>query len=81
MFQPHRYTRTRDLLGEFGTALGAADEVVITDIYAAGEPPIAGITIASIADAVRAAGGQCPLHIVPDLADPPAHVAGIARAR
>ena len=47
MFQPHRYTRTRDLLAEFGTALSAADEVVLTDIYAAGEPPIAGVTIDS----------------------------------
>src|SRR5262249_7764759 len=34
-FQPHRYTRTRDLMKEFGTALNAADEVVLTDIYAA----------------------------------------------
>jgi UDP-N-acetylmuramate--alanine ligase len=80
VFQPHRYTRTRDLLGEFGTALGAADEVVITDIYPAGEPPIAGITAGSIVDAVRAAGATCPVHTVPNLADLPAHVAGIARA-
>jgi len=36
VFQPHRYTRTRDLLPAFGTALGAADEVVLTDVYAAG---------------------------------------------
>jgi UDP-N-acetylmuramate--alanine ligase len=41
-FQPHRYTRTRDLLGDFAPALAGADEVVLTDVYAAGEPPIAG---------------------------------------
>ena len=40
VFQPHRYTRTRDLMTEFGRALGAADEIVLTDIYAAGERPI-----------------------------------------
>ena len=47
VFQPHRYTRTRDLLAEFGTALSGADEVVLTDIYPAGEPPIAGVTVDS----------------------------------
>ncbi len=45
VFQPHRFTRTRDLLAEFGHALAAADEVVLTDIYPAGEAPIAGITV------------------------------------
>ena len=43
-FQPHRYTRTRDLMREFGLALAAADEVVLTDIYAASEDPIPGVT-------------------------------------
>jgi UDP-N-acetylmuramate--alanine ligase len=43
-FQPHRYTRTRDLLADFAPALAAADAVVLTDIYAAGEPPIAGVS-------------------------------------
>lgn len=44
-FQPHRYSRTRDLLVEFAPALSGADEVILTDIYAAGEAPIAGVTI------------------------------------
>ena len=78
VFQPHRYTRTRDLLGEFGTALSAADEVVLTDIYPAGEAPIAGITIDSVAESVRTAG-DCPLHVVRELADLPGRVAGIAK--
>jgi UDP-N-acetylmuramate--alanine ligase len=43
-FQPHRYTRTRDLLGDFAPALAGADRVLLTDIYAAGEPAIDGVT-------------------------------------
>ena len=54
MFQPHRYSRTSQLLREFGVALSAADEVVLTDIYAAGEPPIPGVTLEALAAAVRA---------------------------
>jgi UDP-N-acetylmuramate--alanine ligase len=47
-FQPHRYSRTRDLLADFAPALAAADLVVLTDIYAAGEPPVDGITTARL---------------------------------
>lgn len=43
-FQPHRFTRTRDCLHEFGPAFDKADELILTDIYAAGEAPITGIT-------------------------------------
>jgi UDP-N-acetylmuramate--alanine ligase len=43
-FQPHRYSRTRDLLADFAPALAGADAVLLTDIYAAGEAPIAGVT-------------------------------------
>jgi UDP-N-acetylmuramate--alanine ligase len=42
-FQPHRYTRTKDLLADFAPALAGADEVILTDIYPAGEPAIAGV--------------------------------------
>ena len=42
VFQPHRYTRTRDLFEEFATAFNDADVLLVTDIYAAGEEPIAG---------------------------------------
>ena len=45
VFQPHRYPRTAQLLHEFGPALALADEVVLTDIYAAGEDPMPGVTI------------------------------------
>lgn len=49
VFQPHRYTRTKFLYKEFGLAFADADEVIVTDIYAAGEKPIPGITGALIA--------------------------------
>jgi len=47
-FQPHRYSRTRDLLADFAPALAGADEVLLTDIYAAGEPPLPGVTAESM---------------------------------
>ncbi|HEY2728509.1 MAG TPA: UDP-N-acetylmuramate--L-alanine ligase [Polyangia bacterium] len=43
-FQPHRYSRTRELLADFAPALAGADQVLLTDIYAAGEPAISGVT-------------------------------------
>src|SRR5580698_5095785 len=49
IFQPHRFTRTRDLMDEFATAFGDADSLLILDIYAASEPPIDGITSESLA--------------------------------
>ena len=52
-FQPHRYSRTKALLDAFGPALVAADHIVLTDIYAAGEDPIPGVTVASLAAAIR----------------------------
>jgi UDP-N-acetylmuramate--alanine ligase len=77
-FQPHRYTRTRDLMSEFGTALSAADEVVLTDIYAASEEPIAGVTIEALAAAVDQ-GRSTPVHVVPKLDEMAARVADLAR--
>ncbi len=56
VFQPHRYTRTRDLLMEFGRVLSGADVILLTEIYPAGEAPIAGVSSSAIADAVRAHG-------------------------
>ena len=77
VFQPHRYTRTRDLLDDFGPALALADVVVLTDIYPAGEPAIPGITLDTLADAMRPAVSA--LHVVPELRDVPAAVAEIVR--
>jgi UDP-N-acetylmuramate--alanine ligase len=78
VFQPHRYTRTRDLLDDFGTALGAADEVILTDIYSAGEAPIAGATAEAVEAAVRKTGR--PVRLVKTLDEIPAAVAATARS-
>jgi UDP-N-acetylmuramate--alanine ligase len=79
VFQPHRYSRTSQLLPEFGTALAAADEVVLTEIYAAGEDPIPGVTIDEVAEAVRAVG-RCPVRVVKSLQELPSAVASLARS-
>ncbi|HUY81322.1 MAG TPA: UDP-N-acetylmuramate--L-alanine ligase [Acidobacteriaceae bacterium] len=56
IFQPHRYTRTRDLLVEFATSFGDASTVEILDIYAASEEPIEGITSEALAGAIGQEG-------------------------
>jgi len=55
-FQPHRYTRTRDLLDDFARALGDCDVLLISEVYAAGEAPIAGADGRAICRAVRTRG-------------------------
>ncbi|MGH8675029.1 MAG: UDP-N-acetylmuramate--L-alanine ligase [Burkholderiales bacterium] len=52
-FQPHRYTRTRDLFDEFVDVLSSADRLVLTEVYPAGEAPIAGATSRALARSVR----------------------------
>jgi UDP-N-acetylmuramate--alanine ligase len=79
VFQPHRYSRTAHLLKEFGPALAMADEVVLTDIYSAGEEPLAGVTVEALAEEVRQSRGG-HVQIVKALADVPAAVARMARA-
>ena len=66
VFQPHRYTRTRDLMADFGPALRDADEIVLTDIYAASEDPIADVTLETLTDAVRSGSGR-PVHVARSL--------------
>ena len=56
IFQPHRYTRTRDLLSEFATAFNDADVLVVLGIYAASEEPIPGISGDALARAIRSHG-------------------------
>jgi UDP-N-acetylmuramate--alanine ligase len=55
-FQPHRYTRTRDCFEDFVKVMGQADAVLLTEVYAAGEPPIAHADGRSLARALRMAG-------------------------
>ena len=52
LFQPHRYTRTRDLMQEFAAAFGDADRVEVLDIYAASEEPIPGVTAEALVKAI-----------------------------
>jgi UDP-N-acetylmuramate--alanine ligase len=58
VFQPHRYTRTRDLIEDFATAFGDADSLFVLDIYAASEKPIEGISGEALATTVREKGGR-----------------------
>jgi UDP-N-acetylmuramate--alanine ligase len=66
-FQPHRYTRTRDCFDDFVRVMGRADAIWLTEVYAAGEAPIAGADGAALAQAARASG--CDVRFVPALAD------------
>ncbi len=65
LFQPHRYTRTRDVHKRFRDSFAAADEVYITEIYSAGEQPIEGVTGELIYRAVLSSGKK-NVHYVPD---------------
>ena len=56
VFQPHRYSRTLRLLDRFGEVLAAADEVILTEVYAASEAPIPGATAEALAQAVARVG-------------------------
>jgi len=68
VFQPHRYTRTRDLFEDFSRVLSQADALIITEIYAAGEAPIAGADGRALCAAIRARGRVNPV-FVEDLND------------
>src|SRR5262249_10696797 len=58
LFQPHRYTRTQALQREFGGCFGDADRVWVLDIYAAGEPPIRGISAQTIVESAHQQGAR-----------------------
>ncbi|MBI4838897.1 MAG: UDP-N-acetylmuramate--L-alanine ligase [Nitrospirae bacterium] len=58
LFQPHRYTRTRDMLNEFYRAFKDADKAVLMDIYAAGEKPLNGINSEILFKGIKAAGSD-----------------------
>jgi UDP-N-acetylmuramate--alanine ligase len=63
VFQPHRYSRTRDLMDDFAQVLSEADVLVLLDVYAAGEAPIAGADGRAIARAVRSRGAVEPVFV------------------
>jgi len=65
LFQPHRYTRTRDLMNEFAGAFSNADVLLVTDIYPAGEQPLEGVSGKILCDTIRE-HGQRNVWFVPD---------------
>lgn len=68
-FQPHRFTRTRDCFQEFAQVLSKADALVLTDIYPAGEAPIAGVDSDSLASAIQLSGQVLRNHQITQLPD------------
>ena len=69
VFQPHLYSRTRHLAGELAAALAAADAVAVTDIYAAREDPVAGVSGKLVVDALAAQRPGMPVAWTPSLED------------
>jgi len=77
-FQPHRYTRTRDLFEDFVKVLSTVDALVLTDVYPAGEAPIVAADGRALARAVRVAGKVEPV-FVEAVADVPAAIGALVR--
>jgi UDP-N-acetylmuramate--alanine ligase len=75
IFQPHRFTRTKDLFDEFLTAFEGADRLVLTEIYPAGEDPIAGASAEALYQAIKRKG-HLEVEFIPDKNDIVAQVAG-----
>ena len=80
VFQPHRYSRIAALGEQFADAFTGADVVVVTDMFAAGETPLPGVTGRVVADAVRRAHPALDVTYIPGRAELRAHLAGAARA-
>ena len=78
-FQPHRYSRTRDLFEDFVRVLGMADQLILTEVYAAGEPPIVAADGRALVRAVRLASQRDPLFVA-DVAELPATVLGLVQS-
>ena len=76
--QPHRYTRTRDCFEDFVSVLGAVDALVLSEVYAAGEPAIVAADGRALARALRVAGKVEPL-FVDHVGDLPQAILDIAR--
>ena len=77
-FQPHRFTRTRDLFEDFVKVLSGADALLLAEVYAAGEAPIVAADGRTLARAVRVAGRVEPV-FVEDIADMPAAIRAAAK--
>jgi len=77
-FQPHRYTRTRDCFEDFVKVLSAADAVVLTEVYAAGEPPLVAADGRALTRGVRVAGKVEPI-FVDDVMDLPQAILDVVK--
>ena len=77
-FQPHRYTRTRDCFEDFVAVLGAADALILAEVYAAGEAPIVAADGRALARTLRVAGRIDPV-FVENIADMPQTILDVAR--
>jgi UDP-N-acetylmuramate--alanine ligase len=66
VFQPHLFSRTRDLLYEFAVSFGAARRVVVTGIYAAREAPLPGVDAGQLAEAIRSAAPGTEVWYLPE---------------
>ena len=78
IFQPHRFTRTRDLMDEFATAFADADTLCLLDIYPASEKPIEGITAGTLVSRIAGAGDRS-VAFAPSFPDAVATVAALAQ--
>ncbi|HSE91790.1 MAG TPA: UDP-N-acetylmuramate--L-alanine ligase [Methylomirabilota bacterium] len=79
VFQPHRYTRTLHLGQEFLTAFNQADVLLVMDVYAAGEPPIPGVSASALAEGIRAHGHREVTYVGADKARVVEHLVQITR--
>ena len=77
-FQPHRYSRTRDLFDEFCEVLSGVDALLLLDVYAAGEAPIAGYDSKALARGIRARGKVEPV-VLKSVAELPAALDGVVQ--
>jgi UDP-N-acetylmuramate--alanine ligase len=77
-FQPHRYTRTRDVFEDFVRVLSSVDALLLTEVYPAGEAPIVAADGRALARAIRVAGKVEPVFIE-QVADLPQAIVGLAR--
>ena len=78
IFQPHRFTRTRDLMDDFATAFTDADTLCLLDIYPASEKPIEGITAEALVRRIAGAGKRSAVY-APSFSDAVASIAALAQ--
>jgi UDP-N-acetylmuramate--alanine ligase len=79
VFQPHRYSRTAALAAEFGHAFDDADEVLVLDVFSAGETPIPGISGKTVVRSVEAANPAADVRYMPNRSEVVLYVASTSR--